>query len=257
MIEFDCAFATDTPGGPKISMLFSTDSIHVSIFAVVVGRKGGQDDYVMQSPKFHRSVGFGEGKLKCDQEPSTLDVANALIKRCQSTALIVAPKGLEREFGTWRTSEFDNSGTTSSIANSGWVLVARAQTVRHQQFRQLVRDHVARHQGHASHSREPGTAKEGHGSGIRLQGEPQGQGQGEGQRCTRFFGRALCRPRGGGVAGGGQGGTIKHYIKCLADADLDVGGAREQADVVVRGVRFGKQSVPPREASLASHSGYQ
>ena len=33
--------------------------------------------------------------MKCDQEPSTLDVANALIKRCQSPALIVTatPKG--------------------------------------------------------------------------------------------------------------------------------------------------------------------
>ena len=36
-----------------------------------------------------------KAELKCDQEPSTLDVANALIKRCQSTALIVpaTPKG--------------------------------------------------------------------------------------------------------------------------------------------------------------------
>ena len=51
--------------------------------------------------------------LKCDQEPSTLDVANALIKRCQSTALIVTatPRRLERELGAWRTSEFDDSGT--------------------------------------------------------------------------------------------------------------------------------------------------
>ena len=27
-------------------------------------------------------------ELKCDQEPSTLDVANSLIKRCQSTTLM-------------------------------------------------------------------------------------------------------------------------------------------------------------------------
>ena len=36
---------------------------------------------------------------------------------------------------------------------------------------------------------------------------------------------------------------------------VDVGGAREQAHVMVRGVRFGRQSVLPREASLAGHSG--
>ena len=44
MIEFDDAFATDTLGGPKISMMVATDSIHGSIFAVVAMRKGGQDD---------------------------------------------------------------------------------------------------------------------------------------------------------------------------------------------------------------------
>ena len=49
MIEFDFAFATDTPGGPKISMMVAVDSIHGSIFAVVTRRKGGQDDHVMQS----------------------------------------------------------------------------------------------------------------------------------------------------------------------------------------------------------------
>ena len=40
-------------------------------------------------------LGLVKAELKCDQEPSTLDVANALIKRCQSTALIVTatPKG--------------------------------------------------------------------------------------------------------------------------------------------------------------------
>ena len=42
MIEFDYASATDTPGGPKISMMVATDSIHGSIFAVVARRKGGR-----------------------------------------------------------------------------------------------------------------------------------------------------------------------------------------------------------------------
>ena len=45
MIEFDYAFATDTPGDPnwRISMMVATDSVHGSIFAVVARRKGGQD----------------------------------------------------------------------------------------------------------------------------------------------------------------------------------------------------------------------
>ena len=37
--EFDYAFATDTPGGPKISMMVATDSTDGSIFAVVGRRK--------------------------------------------------------------------------------------------------------------------------------------------------------------------------------------------------------------------------
>ena len=42
-----------------------------------------------------------KAELKCDQEPSTLDVANALIKRCQSTNLIVTatPKSLKGSLG--------------------------------------------------------------------------------------------------------------------------------------------------------------
>ena len=75
MIEFDYAFATDTPGGPKIPMMVATDSIHGSIFAVVARRKGGQDDHVMQSfQNYIDRLGLVKAELKCDQEPSTLDV---------------------------------------------------------------------------------------------------------------------------------------------------------------------------------------
>ena len=50
----------------------------------------------MQSlQNYHDKLGLVKGEFKCDQEPSTLDVANSLIKRCQSTSLIVTatPKG--------------------------------------------------------------------------------------------------------------------------------------------------------------------
>ena len=66
---------------------------------------------------FFDRLGLVKAELKCDQEPSTLDVANALIKPvsihksdCDCNA-----KGLERELGAWRTSEFDDSGTASGI----------------------------------------------------------------------------------------------------------------------------------------------
>ena len=111
MIEFDYAFATDAPGDPnrRISMMVATDSIHGSVFAVVARRKSGQDDYVMQSFRIHvNRLGLVKAELQCDQEPSTLDVANASIRRCQSTSQICDcnAKRLERELGAWRTSEF-------------------------------------------------------------------------------------------------------------------------------------------------------
>ena len=88
--------ATDMPRGPKISMMVATDSIHGSIFAVVARRKGGQDDYVMQSfQNYIDWLGLVKADLKRDQEPSALDVVNAFARRCQSTAPIATatPKG--------------------------------------------------------------------------------------------------------------------------------------------------------------------
>ena len=102
MIEFDYTFATDTSDGPKISMMVAADSINGPIFAVVARRKGGQDDYVMQSfQNYINRLGLVKAEFKCDQEPNTLDVANALIKRCRSTALIVtaAPKASKGSLG--------------------------------------------------------------------------------------------------------------------------------------------------------------
>ena len=49
-------------------------------------------------------LGLVKAELKCDQEPSTFDVANALINR------------LERKLGAWRTSKLDDSGIASSIS---------------------------------------------------------------------------------------------------------------------------------------------
>ena len=104
MIEFDYAFATDMPGDPnrKISTMVASDSIHGSIFAVVARRKGGQDDYVMQSfQNYVDRLGLVRAELKCDQEPSTLDVANTLVRRCKSTTLMATatPKGSKGSLG--------------------------------------------------------------------------------------------------------------------------------------------------------------
>ena len=119
--EFVYAFATDTPGGQRISMMVATGSIHGSVFAVVARRKGGQDCYVMQSSQFYIDrLGLLRAELKCVQELSTLDVANALIKRCQATSLIetATPKGSKGSLERGETSEVDKSGTPSGISRS-------------------------------------------------------------------------------------------------------------------------------------------
>ena len=42
VIEFDFAFATDTRGGPRMSMMIATDSIHGSVVVVVAKIKGAR-----------------------------------------------------------------------------------------------------------------------------------------------------------------------------------------------------------------------
>ena len=59
VIEFDYAFATDTPGGPKISMMVATDSIHGSNLAVVARGKGYRTD------EFLLTTRTGAMKTRC------------------------------------------------------------------------------------------------------------------------------------------------------------------------------------------------
>ena len=64
VIEFDYAFATDTPGDPnrKMSVMVATGG---SIFDVVAGTQGGQDDCVMQSfQNYIGSAGIGQGRVE-------------------------------------------------------------------------------------------------------------------------------------------------------------------------------------------------
>ena len=123
VIEFDHVFATDTLRDPntKISMMIATDSMHGSNFAVVARRTGGQDDCVIQSfQNFFDRLDLVKAELKCDQEQSTLDVANAVVRRYQSTNLVVTatPKGSKGSLGRGERATFDNSGTAASISGS-------------------------------------------------------------------------------------------------------------------------------------------
>eukprot|EP00973_Karenia_brevis_P006843 928214-Karenia_brevis.AAC.1 len=51
--------------------------------------KGSKDEYVMQVLlTWIGQLGFARAEIKCDHEPSTLDVRNALIARCATTTLV-------------------------------------------------------------------------------------------------------------------------------------------------------------------------
>ena len=119
MIEFDCALATDTPGGPKISMMVATNSIRGSIFAVVARRKGGQDDYVMQSFQIC-SIGWVLSRQNCNVTRSQTRCGKCFDQTVSihSSDCDCNAQRVERELGAWRTSEFDNSRTASGIPRS-------------------------------------------------------------------------------------------------------------------------------------------
>ena len=107
----------------RFFMMVATESIHGSIFAVVARKKGGQDDYVMQSfQNYIDRLGLLRAELNCDQEPSTLDVANTFIKRCQSTILMVTatPKGLEGSLGRGERANLTIQGQLRAFRENVW-----------------------------------------------------------------------------------------------------------------------------------------
>ena len=77
-------------------------------------RRGGQDDYASIDR------GLVKAELKCDQDPSTLDVANSFDQTVSihSSDCDCNAKRLKRELGAWRTSEFDDLGTASGTSRS-------------------------------------------------------------------------------------------------------------------------------------------
>ena len=90
VIEFDYNFVGDRSlDDQKVTMLVAIDSVHSSLTAPMVRKKGSGDEYVMQALlNYVKQLGFAKAELKCDQEPSTVDVMYKLIDRCKSTQLV-------------------------------------------------------------------------------------------------------------------------------------------------------------------------
>ena len=85
-----------------VTMLVAVDNVHRSITAPVVRKKGSGDEYVTQALlNYIKQLGFPKVQLKCDQEPSTVDVMNKLIDRCKETVLVpsATPKGSKGSLG--------------------------------------------------------------------------------------------------------------------------------------------------------------
>ena len=119
VIEFDYAFATDKPGGPKISMMVDgCDRLNSWIDFSCCGKEKRWPGRFCDAefPNCIDRLGLVKAELKCDQEPSTLGVANAFDQAVSihSSDCDCNAKRLERELGAWRTSEFDNLWTPST-----------------------------------------------------------------------------------------------------------------------------------------------
>ena len=68
---------------------------------------------MQSSQNYIDRLGLVKAELKCDQEPISLDVANDLIKRCQSTALLIVtatPKGSKGSFGRGERANLTSQG---------------------------------------------------------------------------------------------------------------------------------------------------
>ena len=108
VIEWNYAFATDTSGVPKISMMVATDSIHGSISAVVTRRKDGQE-------KVSKITSMGwEGK----RQNWSVGRSQALLMRQILWFNGINLELFERKLETLKTSEFVNSGTASDMSRS-------------------------------------------------------------------------------------------------------------------------------------------
>ncbi len=64
-------------------MLVAVDSVHGSLTSPMAQKKCSTDEYVMQAMlNWIAQLGFPKAEIKCDQEPSTVELMNALVARC-------------------------------------------------------------------------------------------------------------------------------------------------------------------------------
>merc|ERR1712086_426135 len=103
-IEFDYSKASGRVHEPEsqLPIITASESQHGAIFSSIIRKKGSQDEYIVQTfPTWISTLGCPTYELKCDQEPSTVDVRNAMRRRCKSTNLVpyASPKASKGSLG--------------------------------------------------------------------------------------------------------------------------------------------------------------
>ena len=88
MIESDYTFRRDRHGDParKVVTTVATDSVNEPCLSLMARRKGAGDEYVVQGMLNY--IDTAKPELRCDQEPSTMEIARVLpgiARRTRST----------------------------------------------------------------------------------------------------------------------------------------------------------------------------
>ena len=102
-------------------MLVAVDSVHGSVTSPMVQKKGSTDEYVMQAMlNWIAQLGFPKIEIKCDQEPSTVELMNALVARCKSTQLVpkASPKGSKGSLGRGERGHLSVQGQLRTLRST-------------------------------------------------------------------------------------------------------------------------------------------
>ena len=102
-------------------MLVAADSVHGSLTSPMVRKKGSSDEYVMQAIlNWIAQLGLPKAEIKCDQEPSTVELMNALVGRCKSTQLVpkASPKGSKGSLGRGERGHLSVQGQLRTLISS-------------------------------------------------------------------------------------------------------------------------------------------
>ena len=103
-IEFDYAKASGKAHEPgsQLPIITASESQHGACFSSIIRKKGSSDEYIVQSfLNWIPTLGCPTYELACDREPSTVDVRNAMVRRCKSTNLVpyASPKASKGSLG--------------------------------------------------------------------------------------------------------------------------------------------------------------